>query len=145
MASGNENEDYHGYAVHLKQEHRRLGEFLNRVKRRWNELPQHRSPAKALAQIVADLEALRGELARHFEEEESGGCMEEAVADRIERQHPELLRQLDALVERLRGTAPVDESIRDQEAEFDRFAKRLRAHEAAENRILEAGFGMDPD
>lgn len=152
MAGNNENnEDFRAYAIHLQHEHRRLGELLTRIKRRWDELHGHRAKAKALSQLVADLEALREELLHHFEEEESGGCMEEAVvrqpslgheADRIEREHPQLLSQLDALIERLRGVSHVDESIRRQEVEFDRFAKSLRTHEAAENRILEKSFGV---
>ena len=93
--------------------------------------------------------ALRDRLVRHFEVEESGGCLEEAACrcpslahdvTIIEREHPGILRLLDQLV--ARAARGCDGSSNADFAEsFARFARTMRHHEATETRILEQAFG----
>jgi hypothetical protein len=101
---------------------------------------------------ILSLQALRAELAHHFEEEESGGCMEEAVshephlgpeATRLVREHPELLAQMDRLIKGLRALVRLTASADEVEQDFRNFTEKLLAHEAAENRVLKEGFGID--
>lgn len=138
----NSSEEFLAYLTHLRAEHRELDERLRRIEREWTS-----EPTKAIRQLIRDLQALRRDLAHHFEEEDSGGCLEEAVSrqpslghevDRLGREHPELLAKLDQLIDTL--TKP-DEA----KEECLRFAELLHDHEAAEDRILEESFGIDLD
>ena len=145
-------EDFLAYATHLREEHHRLGDRLRRVEGQWASLPEQPDAAAAAAQLLEGVKELRAELAHHFEEEESGGCLEEAVtrrpslsheATRLEHEHAELLAQLDRLIETLGGPQHSLASLQAREAEFRGLAKQLRAHEAAENHILEECFGIE--
>lgn len=143
----NDPEEFLAYLTHLRAEHRELDERLRRIEREWTGKPD-----QALPRVVSDLEALRADLADHFEEEESGGCLDEAVsrqprlgrnADRLQCEHPELLANLDRLINTLKGRAQPHQQPDASKVEFRRFAEQLHAHEAAENRILERSFGID--
>jgi hypothetical protein len=130
-----------GYVRHMDEEHKRLNKELRRLH---DELQS----GAARPAILADLEALRRDLAAHFREEEDGGCLEEAVSRcpslahevrMIEAEHRELLAQLDAIVARQRqyGTiAPTD---------VERFATALDRHEAAEDHVIQHGFNVAAD
>jgi len=143
-------EEFRAYATHLQREHRRLEQNLRRIERRWK--PKRPHPPEFLSRATQDLEELRTELARHFEEEEEGGCLEEAVAHlptlaheatRLEREHPQLLAQVGRLIEKLRTAPQTAKTTKGVEEEFRVIAKRLRAHEAAEDSILKKSFGED--
>ena len=140
------------YVMHMRAEHKRLRECLHLIEQQWTLQHQRPRAADAISQVLDSLQALRAELAHHFEEEESGGCIEEAVshqaslsheAIRLEHEHPELLGQLDRLIERLRALSRSGGSTDKIKQEFRRFAEQLHAHEAAENRILERSFGIE--
>lgn len=147
-----QNESYRTYVMHMRQEHRRLDESLLRVEEQWARLITLADSVATLSQIVPILQALRAELAHHFEQEEAGGCLEEAVARsphlsheaaRIEQEHGGLLKQVDHLLSELEQAAKRNLSLDLSTAAFQQFAKELRAHEAAENRVLEESFGME--
>ena len=141
------------YMTHLRAEHRRLQDCLRRIERQWIEEPV--GPAEVIPQrVIDDLRTLRAELAHHFEEEESGGCLEEAVArqprlshdaNRLEHEHAALLEQIDRLLAKVTATACLAQSAEEVKTDFRRFAEQLQAHEEAENRILEQGFCVEPD
>ncbi len=136
------------FLVHLRSEHERLHADVREVERALAA----RSDPVALLKVLESLAALRDELVRHFEEEERGGCIEEAVcrcprltreATSVEREHPELLQRLCHLIERVGGS---DSGIDEQSVEdFQQFARSLNAHEAAENRILNEAFGYSSE
>ena len=124
------------------------------IEQLWLLLRQRPDPADVLDQVAESLEALRAELAHHFAEEEAGGCLEEAVAHqpslshevtRLEREHPEILRQMDRLLQRLSELSHIDKSVREIEGDFRGLASKLQDHEAAENRILEESFGIQAE
>jgi iron-sulfur cluster repair protein YtfE (RIC family) len=145
-------EDFMAYVTHLRAEHKRLREWLLSIEQQW---PMERPcPAEAILNLLDSLSALRGELAHHFEEEERGGCLEEAVshqpslsheATRLEQEHPVLLEQLERMIEKLSAVSSAMESAGTIEKNFRRFAEQLHAHETAENRILEESFGIEVD
>jgi hypothetical protein len=95
---------------------------------------------------------VRDELEHHFAEEESGGCMEEAVArcpalsaeaDRIEAEHPELLHDVDRLIaQAVDGSHTTEKRVALEEA-FDELCRNIDAHEKAENVLLRQGFGAN--
>ena len=139
-----DQDEFRAYAVHLASEHRRLSELLRRVEQQCEQWPH--------PELAESLNQLRAKLAAHFEEEECGGCLEEAVvhvptlsteAGRILNEHPSLLADLDRLIEQIGVTDRSNRSLDNVEQDFSQFAKRLRAHEAAENRILQQSFGID--
>jgi hypothetical protein len=143
--------DYVAYATYLRSQHQRLHASLGRIAQLWSLRTERSRPATLILQMIDGTEELRAELAHHFAEEECGGCLEEAVsrcpslgpeAARLEGEHADLLRQLDHLLLQLRRLQPTEQPTGQMEGEFRRFAKQLEAHESAENRILQEGFGI---
>lgn len=138
-----ETDEWRAYVVHLRAEHRRLHEAVRHIQSllsRWPE-PNVRD------ELTSRMADLRRELAHHFDDEEQGGCIEEAVsrvpalsaaAHNIESQHPELLKQLDHMFDCVGYLQPT--SFKE---EFDGFAKQLLAHEALENQLIERGFNVN--
>jgi hypothetical protein len=143
----NNSEEFAAYITHLQADHRRLQETITDIEEQWNKFPLPRPDV--ILHVLQDLEVLRSELSQHFENEEAGGCLEEAIsrhpslgpdANRLEHEHPLLLRQLDALISKLKGMAKPLQDLQIARGDFDEFAKRLRDHESAECRILEQSF-----
>ncbi len=139
------------YVAHMRAEHRRLSHCLRGVERQWEAVGLAPASSELFDHLLQELRALRAELARHFAEEEAGGCLEEAVSAlpqlsrevaRLEREHAELLEALDRLLLDMRAGARRGSPVRTCEHEFRRLAARLRGHEAAETRILESCSGM---
>ncbi len=136
------------FLVHLRTEHERLHADVREIERALAA----RSDPVALLKVLESLAELRDDLVRHFEEEERGGCIEEAVcrcprltreATAVEREHPVLLQRLRHLIERVGGgESGIDENFVE---EFQEFARTLHAHEAAENRILKEAFGCSSE
>jgi iron-sulfur cluster repair protein YtfE (RIC family) len=137
------------YINHLMAEHRRLNGMLRQMQRVIVESVQP-DEAPSLAETGRILARLRQELRQHFAEEDAGGCMEEAMsccpslsgdAKRVEAEHPEILAELDALIEKTKAWPA---SVQNQvilQREFSALCRKLHAHEAAEKRILAQGFG----
>lgn len=143
-------EKYRAFAIHLTAEHRRIAECLRHVEHQL-QLVRADSPGSR-AGVTKSLTQLRTELAKHFDEEESGGCLEEAVihhpasaadASRVVHEHPQMLADLDTLIEKFTSSGGTDRSLGEIRTEFEHFAKRLRAHEAAETRIFQECFGTE--
>jgi hypothetical protein len=141
-----QTDEYRAYAVHLAAEHRRIADFLRDIER----YLQRTNSARERPRLREDLNKLRTELVGHFDEEESGGCLEEAVvhqpalaadAARILHEHPQFVANIDRMIERLE--TPGHGLPEDIKRDFRDFSKRLRAHEAAENHMLQTSFGVD--
>ena len=142
-------EECRPYINHLLAEHRRLHGMLGRARAAVRQMngPDHDATLKDVARI---LEQVRSELSQHFKEEEQGGCMEEAVsrcprladdASRIEREHVQLLAELDRLIAECKD-GPENFATRIAvERDFDELCAQLHAHEAAENALLRDAFG----
>ena len=139
------------YVVHLRIEHRKSHGVVQRIERNWLALGEETRPSGQAPSVIEELQVLRSNLAEHFAEEDGGGCLEEAVcrcpslgplADRIERDHPILLAELDGIIARSRTEKkPAQRS--DVQQRFRVFATRLSAHEVAESSILEVAFGRN--
>lgn len=138
------------YVAHMRSEHRRMHELLREVDRSWSEMRERRQEF-AIAELAGELKHLRENLARHFAEEDEGGCLEEAVArcpnlghdaDRLEAEHPLLLDQLDQLIDRLLEADSKELLRTEVHQQYADFVSRLRAHERSENHLLQCGFGI---
>ncbi len=134
----------------VKAEHREMHLALANLQRRLEAIAPEQVAAK-LPEMRQHFEALRKRLAAHFQEEEGGGCLEEAAArlprlgeavTRIEEEHPRILSALDALRQRLAG-ALTSEQWPDVLLAYRELATMLAQHEALENRVLEQGFNED--
>lgn len=134
----------HPFLVHLRAEHERIHEDVCEIER---ALAARSDPVLPM-KILDCLLNLRDELVRHFEEEERGGCIDEAAsrcprlsreARSVERQHPQILQRLNHLIERVDdGDSGIDDELVE---DFRQLARTLHAHEAAEHRILKEAFG----
>ncbi|MBI2480815.1 MAG: hypothetical protein HYV60_19965 [Planctomycetia bacterium] len=129
---------------HLCAEHAQLQRAVQTIE---SELHSHekRDPGRIRDALIQ----LRDTLVHHFEEEGSGGCLEEAACrcpslahevTIIEREHPAILKLLDQLITRAARGCDGCRNM-DFVESFARFAKTVRTHESAETRILEKAFG----
>jgi len=129
------------FVEHLRGEHRQIHQAVLDVNRDLHATDPPCEPTKTRD----DLRRLRHTLLEHFDEEERGGCLEEAVScaphlssgvAKIENEHASILKLIDQLIKR-----SDDCGVQDYRESFRRFAKILQTHEAAENQILHTAFG----
>lgn len=137
------------YVNHIVAQHRRLHMMLRQIRSAVIECVQP-DETPSFAAIARILEKMREEVKHHFAEEEAGGCLDEAVSrcpglspelKRIEAEHPEILAQIESLIEKSRILPPTPQNQVAIHREFDALYRKLQAHEAAENRLLAQGFG----
>jgi len=135
---------------HLLAEHRDLHARLLELRA---DFSQPRSPGAAgIESLRGRLQGLREHLARHFAQEESGGHLEESIS-RIPRlspaaravvaEHPRLLAEVDALLERLAVRDIPVASWTAAAAGFATFTAHLLDHERKENDVLQQGYNED--
>ena len=138
------------YIDHIVAQHKRLHSMLRQMRTAIHQSvqPDEHPSFAAIAQILA---RLREELQHHFAEEEAGGCLDEAVsrcpslsaeAKRIEAEHADILAQLDRLRDEAGSLAPTPQNQLAIQRDFDQLHRQLHKHEAAENRLLADGFGV---
>jgi hypothetical protein len=137
---------------HLLAEHRELFQQLCNLRA---SLAADAAPGcDRVREVVRAITGLRSHLADHFQQEESGGFLEESVArmprlgaaaTEVLAQHPRLLAELDALVARCGEApeAPCDEAWRGVREAFEGFMVRMQAHERAENAVVQQGYNED--
>jgi len=135
---------------HVLAEHRELFARMQAVR---TALADERPPtAERFANLRAGLRELREHLQAHFELEEQGGFMEESIArmprlgaavSAVIRQHPVLLAELDALIERLPGGDVSAEAWARAGRDFDHFSATMTAHERSENAVVQEGYNED--
>jgi len=139
------------YVEHLVADHRRLHRTLRLAQAAIvaNGCPDRDANC---TDIVRVLQQVREKLEHHFTQEESGGCLDEAVsrcpalsaeAKRIELEHPQLLQDVDRLIAQ---ALDCDQSLENRlslERGFDNLCGQLDAHEAAEDALLRKGFGAN--
>jgi hypothetical protein len=119
----------------MQAEHQKLHAVMQCIQQNWHELGLN---------VIDALLELRHALSLHFNQEDFA-CFEEAICrspklgpevDRLEREHPQLLAELEGIIRQWR-------SGMDVQADFNKFAGHLRAHERAENDILQTAFGVE--
>jgi hypothetical protein len=143
------DDEKRAYLVLLRSEHRQVEEKLALISAQAEGLDVAGAQDGRLAELSEHLRDLRQELEHHFFVEESGGCLDEAVArtprigrevDAIKAEHPQLLGQLDALVRQVdrRASGKLDPAgfVR----QWEGFVAALSRHEAAEEHLLLRGL-----
>jgi iron-sulfur cluster repair protein YtfE (RIC family) len=147
------DDECHSYINHIVAQHRRLNAMLRQMRNAILESvqPDEKPSFTVIARILGQL---REELEHHFAQEEAGGCLDEAVSrcpalsgevKRIEAEHPEILAKLDNLMHQARSLSPTPQSQVALQQAFDQLHRQLQKHEAAENRLLAQGFGVQPN
>jgi hypothetical protein len=135
---------------HVLAEHRELFTRMQGLKTAFNT-PQPASATRT-DDVRAALADLREHLRAHFEQEESGGFLEESIArmprlapaaTAIMQQHPGLLAQLDALIETLAGGDISPETWARAGRDFEHFSITMQAHERSENAVVQEGYNED--
>lgn len=148
----NGHEPCQAYADHLLAEHRQLHSFVRRLQTNLNQLTEKTLDAPLRKRLLAAGESLKEELKRHFAEEEEGGCLDYAVsrvpslapeAAALESEHPQLLVELERVLEPLRGDKAGKVTLGDVQNAFNAFVLRLLKHEARENRIVQRGLNVN--
>ena len=136
---------------HLMAEHRRLHVMLRLARA---AVLQSGGPDRdaTTEDVLRVLQQIRDELAHHFAEEESGGCLEEAACRcpslsshvrSVQAEHSGLLRELDLLIARCANCGDDAHERLAFERDFAELCERLHEHEAAENDLLRRGFGQN--
>jgi hypothetical protein len=139
-----------GVLGHLLSQHRELHARLLLLRAAFDS---PRGPGSAgLEALRCRLRGLREYLAGHFAQEESGGHLEESIA-RMPRlsaaaravvaEHPDLLAELDALLQRLSVRDLRHDVWREAAAGFATFTDHLLDHERNENAVLQQGYNED--
>jgi hypothetical protein len=135
---------------HVLAEHRELFCQMMAVR---NAFAEEGPPTKQrIDAIVAALKSLREHLRTHFRQEESGGFLEESIsrmprlaaaATEIVKQHPALLAELDAMIDRLIAGGPSAASWEQADRDFETFSDHMSAHEKSENAVVQEGYNED--
>lgn len=135
---------------HLLGQHRDLHARLLAL--RADFVAAHASGQVPVQAVRDRLQELRDHLCDHFAQEEQGGFLEESIARmprlaaaarEVMADHPRLLAEIDALLERLpvrdiRGEAW--DVVADR---FSAFTDHLLAHERNENAVIQQGYNED--
>lgn len=117
-------------------------------------LDRHPDDASSwVAELERTLSCLRGTLQAHFTDEEAGPVFRNlpkrfprlaGPLGRLESEHPELLRNIDEVIERARALKqPELFELRELNARAQLFIARFRRHEAAENEIVLEAYWDD--
>jgi hypothetical protein len=139
--------------AHIAAEHRDLGRRARQVFQLVRRPVEESALPAALTELATHLRDLSDLMRRHIAQETAGGYLEEAVArvpqlagaaDAIERQHPDLLRDVAALVDASENATPSLATWKQIGGAAATFAGKLLAHETEESRILQQGFNEDP-
>jgi hemerythrin len=147
------DDECRSYINHIVAQHRRLHTMLRQTRGAITDSVQP-DETPSFGRIIRVLAKLRDELEHHFAQEEGGGCLDEAVSlcpslssevKQIEAEHPQILAQLDNLRHEAQYLSPTPQNQIALQRAFDQLYRQLHQHEAAENRLLAQGFGLQPN
>ncbi len=133
-------------------EHEHLHAVVDRIHAALGRCSDTAVDAAAIAAVREQITALRDQLQKHFAQEELGGYLEEALtrapslapqATILQRQHAEFLTLASHMLSDAACCDPPQVTWVRLKADYEQFAKRLKAHESAENRLLQIAFNED--
>ncbi len=140
------------YLEQVKAEHYGLEQLLRQLEAAFALARARKWLSGSTPRLVELVSELHDQIERHFAQEEVGGYMEEALSraprfsTRVEtllKQHHELARAVRDLLSRAQGgrdNPGIWDSLDD---DLRALIKKLKAHEAGENHIIEAAFNED--
>jgi chromosome condensin MukBEF ATPase and DNA-binding subunit MukB len=142
-----------GWADHVEAEHRHFGRMINEIRHAFDAQVESGNVAAAVAVARDKLTVFNQQMRAHFEMEEEGGYMEEAVArlpvlshnaDKLIAEHTVLRTAIDHLVKHLETVGDSATKWNACRDEFKRLSEQIATHEANENWLLHEGFN-EPD
>ena len=145
----NGQDECRAFVLHLLDDHRRLEGKMLRIKHAIDESGDEVT-ADTKESICHELVSLRKEMAHHFHQEESGGCIEEAVcrcptlaaeATELEHEHESLLELLGKSIVLAEG----EHDWRKFRATFADLTQQVLEHENKENDLIQRGFNTSFD
>jgi len=152
MNNGYHVHEVNPYYAQARSEHRELHAAIERIHQVLDETREIDASIQRVSELTAHITALRDRLARHFEQEENGGYLEEAIvrmpqiapqAAMLQKQHGEFLTAANDMLAHARSSDAAPHVWAALKADYLLFAKRLNAHEAAENALLSRAFNED--
>jgi hypothetical protein len=144
------NTSHEPYLEQALAEHRQVHRAISELERRL-ACPVEGDEAAQFEAAIAALRRLAALLREHFAREEEGGYLEEAVscapciarqAVRLQRQHGQFVQLVDRILDRATRAKPCRKAWVQLAHDFGRLARRIDAHEAAENQILAKAFNV---
>ena len=151
------NGNYHTHERHpmftqALHEHEHLHQAVDKIHAMLDKYAKHDITQGEVAEATGVVQSLYDQMRKHFEQEEEGGYLEEAItrvptlaaqAAVLQQQHAELSQIAGQMLADAGSIGrPVDVWTR-LKADYARFAKKLLGHEAAENKLLERAFNED--
>lgn len=142
------------YYAQARSEHRDLHAAIERIHHELAVTREVDASIERITEVTTLIVDLRDRLARHFQQEENGGYLEEAIvrvpqiaaqATTLQRQHGEFLATANTMLDHARSTEAAPLVWSALKTDYDLFAKRLNAHEAAENALLSRAFNEAAD
>jgi len=134
---------------HWKAEHRRLNDRISQLATMLSHWKQ-RKEADALDQVRTELNAIDDELTRHFEVEDLGGCLDDAVfrcprlgaeAGRLKSEQTLILHSLHAVQRDLQARDAAQHIEQEIEQDLEHVCDWIHRHEADEDRLVSSAFG----
>jgi len=146
----NRDSDLQAIYEAMLAEHRELMHKINDLRAWFEQVGEYGRPR--FGELGTRLQPLRDELQQHFQEEEAGGYLAEALAvaprfgreaDELRQQHAGFLNGLDSLIGRLGELEPPFSGWTQARTEFEAILTKIREHEGRETAIVQAAFGDD--
>ncbi|MGY8770219.1 MAG: hypothetical protein ACKVH8_17520 [Pirellulales bacterium] len=138
-----------GFLHHLSKEHQAIDHELKIVEGTFQRTDPAHSTSDISKLLTSRMIRLKEVLSKHFCEEESIGCLEEAVARRpklshqatlIGQEHVELMTDLDRLIEAVEMEPEDDEKLIELKKTFDRFVEMVKLYESNESLLVRRGL-----
>lgn len=140
------------FCVQAVAEHRVLHAAFEQIRAALKTCCAAEATQAAVDEATRRIQKLRDGLAEHFRQEEDGGYLEEAAArnpplapqaEALQAEHRVLLKMADALLADARRAEPPPAVWNRLNNDYQQFEQRLRAHEAAEEALLQRAFNED--
>jgi hemerythrin len=141
--------DCGAFLERFQHEHHELNRALIEIRNELVRLDAGHDNDVVLRHVSQRLNTLASDLGRHFAEEEECGCVAEVLARcpslapqvrAMQIEHPALLAAVNALAASVAGQIAAHEKL---PQDFEAFARRLKSHQATENRLLQMALGGD--
>lgn len=139
-----------GYVSAMTCEHRHIEQLVRCIQSTVDEASTKDRPPEVMNRLLSEVEELEVCLTRHFQREEDGGFVEDAVvaaprfaqeAHELLGEHDQMLTKLRSIVHGARAQAKAREvNWPDFAADVRNFARQLKSHEVRENTLLHRAF-----
>jgi hypothetical protein len=147
--SEHEHEDCRAFVDHVRLQHRRLNQMIERLRPLVHGAAGCESAFDDAKQLLGDL---RDQFARHVAEEVGGGCLEEAVCrcprlarqgHDVNEQFPRIQAEISRMAAKFTDCRRLGSSGRMVEQELEQLARDLSQLESDERHLLREAFGTD--